>query len=193
MGAVRIVVTLFLVSLCASGAAGLSDFSALSKELRANDKPVPETTTASKATETAWVHEPYQAPSPLEWTLVFEDDFTGSELNSSVWTVANNTIHGHDELQVYVDDEVSLANGTYLVISTQRRDHTYKNKLYHYTSGMLDTQGKFYYTFGRWEVRAKMPSPRATGIWPAHWVKLTYAWMSCHLRCSHAAFVSCYS
>lgn len=58
-----------------------------------------------------------------------------------------------------------------LVIRTQRRtavDAT--GKLRNFTSGWIDSRGKFSATFGRWVVRAKLPSPQATGAWPAHWM-----------------------
>jgi beta-glucanase (GH16 family) len=38
----------------------------------------------------------------------------------------------------------------------------------HYTSGRLDTRGKFAPTYGRFEIRARLPGGR--GLWPAHWL-----------------------
>jgi hypothetical protein len=37
-----------------------------------------------------------------------------------------------------------------------------------YTSGLVETRGKFAITYGRIEIRAKLP--RTQGLWPAHWM-----------------------
>ncbi len=41
---------------------------------------------------------------------------------------------------------------------------------FNFTSGWLDTERKFSQRFGRFSVRAKLPSVQATNIWPAHWL-----------------------
>lgn len=38
------------------------------------------------------------------------------------------------------------------------------------TSGWVDTGGKVAQLYGRFDVRAKLPNPNATSIWPAHWM-----------------------
>jgi beta-glucanase (GH16 family) len=38
----------------------------------------------------------------------------------------------------------------------------------HYTSGRVDTSGKFAPVYGRFEIRARLPAGK--GLWPAHWL-----------------------
>eukprot|EP01102_Stenamoeba_stenopodia_P002161 TRINITY_DN11938_c0_g1_i1.p1 TRINITY_DN11938_c0_g1~~TRINITY_DN11938_c0_g1_i1.p1 ORF type:complete len:297 (-),score=69.76 TRINITY_DN11938_c0_g1_i1:124-1014(-) len=110
-------------------------------------------------------------PNNGSWVLVFEDDFTGSELNSSVWNIQNFTIHGTTELEIYMADQVYLENGTYLVLKTEAGNVTYSSGVhYNFVSGEVTTKEKFYHTYGMWEIRAKMPSQKATGVWPALWM-----------------------
>ncbi len=56
------------------------------------------------------------------WELAWQEDFRGTKLNTSVWTVKHNQSHCcPEELQLYLEDDVYLANGT-LVLRTQRRN-----------------------------------------------------------------------
>lgn len=67
----------------------------------------------------AWVYA--QDPEDTGLTLVFEDDFLGDSLNSSIWCVADNYTHSTysyngtgplpSELQLYTKDEVYVENG----------------------------------------------------------------------------------
>lgn len=69
----------------------------------------------------------------------------------------------HRELHYYVTDEVSVGKGV-LRISSRVRKYGSRE----YTSGRLDTDGKFAPIYGRFEIRAKLPGGK--GIWPAHWL-----------------------
>jgi beta-glucanase (GH16 family) len=40
---------------------------------------------------------------------------------------------------------------------------------FYFTSGWIDTSASFTQKFGLFEARVKLPSPKATGIWPAFW------------------------
>ena len=53
--------------------------------------------------------------------------------------------------------------------------HNTLQKGYNYTSGWIDSQGKFEYTYGRWEIFAQLP--KGKGMWPAHWMdSATVCW-----------------
>eukprot|EP00505_MAST-04D_sp_SCG-Rhode-Island_P000675 Stramenopile-MAST_4_protein_675 len=105
----------------------------------------------------------------VQWELTWEDEFRGSVLNTTHWNVANNMTHGDKELQLYVADQVTVRDGT-LVLTTTKTTAMYGTKEYHFVSGWVDTQNKVSQTFGKIEVRAKLPNPAAFGIWPAHWL-----------------------
>ena len=55
-------------------------------------------------------------------------------------------------------------------LRTQKRDMPYGSTPYHYTSGWVSTEHKFSHRYGRFEIRAQLPSPLSVGIWPAHWL-----------------------
>jgi beta-glucanase (GH16 family) len=98
-----------------------------------------------------------------EWQLVWADEFDGAAINSTRWNVRNAPGNTNNELQYYSPDEVWVADGT-LHLRSQRRNLGGRQ----YTSGLVETRRKFAQTYGRVEVRAKLP--RGQGIWPAHWM-----------------------
>lgn len=103
-----------------------------------------------------------QTTSHAGWKLVWNDEFSGKRLDTAKWNVLIRENSKHDELQYYVPDEVYLENG-FLRIRSRVRKYGSKE----YTSGRLDTKGKFAPVYGRFEIRAKLPDGK--GLWPAHW------------------------
>jgi len=117
--------------------------------------------------------------SNQEKTLVWHDEFDYEGLpdktkwNFEVGFVRNN------EPQYYTKERLNNAkvtNGN-LVITALKEDY----KTAKYTSASINTQDKFGFTYGRVEVRAKLPSGR--GVWPAIWTLGTnidqVSWPSC--------------
>ena len=56
-----------------------------------------------------------------DWVLTFEDDFTGSSLNTSSWTVADrdatkSQYDGHDAM--FVKENVAVADGNLVITTT---------------------------------------------------------------------------
>lgn len=98
-----------------------------------------------------------------QWRLVWSDEFDGAALDASKWRAEDAALIKNAELQYYSPEDVYLENGM-LVLRSQKRD------LYgrHYSSGLVETKGKFSRQYGRFETRAKLP--RGKGIWPAHWM-----------------------
>lgn len=124
------------------------------------------------------------AAVPGSWVLTFEDDFDGTELNASSWTVADrdptkSQYDGHDA--VYLASNVAVANGS-LVINTAWAPQTLNGIAYNFSSGWVDTQGKRNQTRGRWEASMKMPAggngvgDGPTGAWPAWWLLPGSCW-----------------
>ena len=82
----------------------------------------------------------------------------------------------NNELQYYADpkfhqtDVLPIKNGKlYITARKLKRPITSsKNKLFHYSSGLITTQSSFKQTYGLFEVRAKLP--RGRGLWPAFWL-----------------------
>jgi beta-glucanase (GH16 family) len=104
-----------------------------------------------------------QTDSKNSWKLIWQDEFNGTKLDTSKWNVLIRENSKHNELQYYVPDEVYVENG---VLRIRSRIRKYGSR--EYTSGRLDTKGKFTPVYGRFEIRAKLP--RGKGLWPAHWL-----------------------
>lgn len=98
-----------------------------------------------------------------EWKLIWEDNFNGKQLDVSKWNVLIRETSKHDELQYYIPEEVYLKDGK-LRIQSSKRDYGNKN----YTSGRLDTKDKLAITYGRFEIKGKLPIGK--GLWPAYWL-----------------------
>jgi beta-glucanase (GH16 family) len=106
-----------------------------------------------------------QAPGQRSdgWSLVWQDEFNGDRLDTTKWNVLIREQSKHNERHYYVPDEVFVENG---FLRIRSRERTYGSMKY--TSGRLDTRGKFAPVYGRFEVRAKLPGGK--GLWPAHWL-----------------------
>ncbi|EAR99186.2 glycosyl hydrolase family 16 laminarinase (macronuclear) [Tetrahymena thermophila SB210] len=106
-----------------------------------------------------------------EWVEVFRDDFNGTKLNTTIWTARNNMTHGSWEQQLYQSDDVYVENGN-LVLRTRFNPQKYipSGRLYNYTSGWVDSQGKFSYKYGYAEARILFSKiVKNDPIWPAFW------------------------
>ena len=104
-----------------------------------------------------------QSNSRDGWKLIWQDEFNGTSLDTSKWNVLIRENSKHNELQYYVPDEVYVENG---VLRIRSRIRKYGSK--EYTSGRLDTKGKIFPVYGRFEIRAILPNGK--GLWPAHWL-----------------------
>lgn len=113
--------------------------------------------------------------------LVWSDDFTGKELDSTKWSAERSCWGGgNNERQCYVDspDNIHVENGE-LVLSAFAETHTgpqFAQELsdrgelvtQNYTSGKIRTKGLASWTYGRFEARIKLPKGQST--WPAFWM-----------------------
>ena len=100
---------------------------------------------------------------PSGWKLVWHDEFNGKSLSPKKWNVLLREHSKHNELQYYLPDEVYIEKGC-LRLRSRVRDYGSM----HYTSGRVDTSGKFAPVYGRFEIRAKLPGGKS--LWPAHWL-----------------------
>lgn len=116
-----------------------------------------------------------KAPSPSGWHLVWNDEFNGSQIDSSKWDFQLGTGSqyglegwGNNELQYYRKENAYVKDGNLVI---EARKENYQGSAY--TSARLrtvkdDGTELFAKTYGRIEARIKMPV--GNGIWPAFWL-----------------------
>lgn len=101
-----------------------------------------------------------------DWKLVWSDEFNYTGLpDPSKWGYEVGFIRNH-ESQYYTSNRLENArveNGNLVI---EGRQENFKNA--GYTSASLITLGKASWTYGRVEVRAKLP--QGGGVWPAIWM-----------------------
>lgn len=109
----------------------------------------------------------YTSPATYEgMTLVWEDNFNGSSLNTSNWTFETgrgDNGWGNNELQYYREQNTSLQDG-YLIITAKKENFSDAQ----YTSSRIKTQNKQSFKYGRFDIRAVLP--KGQGMWPALWM-----------------------
>ncbi len=101
--------------------------------------------------------------------LVWADDFEGNELDSSKWLYEYRepgVPWPNDEWQHYTRGEnARVENGNLIITATLEGEG---QKKFDYHSTRLNSKQSF--TYGRMEVRAKMPELKGNGLWPAIWM-----------------------
>ncbi|WP_017446697.1 glycoside hydrolase family 16 protein [Gayadomonas joobiniege] len=113
----------------------------------------------------------YQAVDPAEpvsdWTLVWSDEFEGDQIDSKKWSYEINCDGGgNQEQQCYTDSDENayLEDGMLHIVAKPAEE----GSALPYTSARLRTKDKADWTYGRFEIRAKLPSGQ--GSWPAFWM-----------------------
>lgn len=117
-------------------------------------------------------------PTNVEgYELVWSDEFEGTGIDTSKWSYdlgdgcdlgQDLCGWGNNELQYYTSrPENSFIDDGKLVIKAVREFPAYLGQ-YTYTSARLVTKGKGDWTYGRMDIRAKLPTGQ--GLWPAIWM-----------------------
>jgi beta-glucanase (GH16 family) len=130
------------------------------------------------------VISPYAISDQEKWELVWSDEFNYQGLpDAEKWGYEKGFVRNKEQ-QYYTNSRkknVRVENGSlvieahkenfpnadYLMESTQD-DWKYSRKTSNYTSAAITTQETVFWTYGKIEVRAKLPKGR--GIWPAIWM-----------------------
>lgn len=106
-----------------------------------------------------------------ECELVWADEFDGTELDTTRWQpmIGTGTNYGlpagwgNNELEYYQAENATVADGNLTITAREETVGTSD-----FTSARLRTQGMGEWTYGRFEMRAKMPIGQ--GLWPAFWM-----------------------
>jgi len=103
-------------------------------------------------------------------TLVWADEFDAIQLDPEAWFFesGNGSQYGipgwgNNELEYYLPDNASLANG---LLRIEARAQAMNG--YNYTSARIHTRDRFAFRYGRIEARMRLPGGQ--GLWPAFWL-----------------------
>jgi beta-glucanase (GH16 family) len=103
-------------------------------------------------------------PAKGNWKLVWEDDFQGQMLDYTKWIVLNKSTGLDKELQACTDKNITVKNDCLIIASKKEEwigpDATNPKLAVtrNYTSGQVATWETAVWTYGRFEIRAKLPS-----------------------------------
>lgn len=110
-------------------------------------------------------------PNDLDyWTeaeLVWNDEFDGTSISEENWLFeTGGGGWGNSELQNYqANGNAEVSDGTLKITAKKNTDNTIAGA---FTSARMNSKKSF--TYGRMEIRAKMPELKGKGIWPAIWM-----------------------
>ena len=105
--------------------------------------------------------------SVADYELVWSDEFEGAALDAGKWFAETGDWGwGNNEWQNYTDGKnVSVGVGTLkITVKKMGAGQTAGD----YTSARLNSKKSF--TYGRFEIRAKIPQHKGNGLWPAIWM-----------------------
>lgn len=104
------------------------------------------------------------------WSLVWSDEFNGPALDDKKWNFEVNCAGGgNNEKQCYTAsaENAFIKEGMLNIVAKKAPDGAEKP----FTSARLTTKNKADFKYGRFEMRAKLPSGQ--GSWPAFWMMPT--------------------
>ena len=133
----------------------LSVFSSLAAGLPGGEQAKPEASSDA-------------SPPVISWTLVWSDEFDYEGLpDSSKWSYdVGGDGWGNRERQFYTEARLENARVSNGILTIEARKEKWEDN--EYTSARLVTRGKQAWTYGRFEIRAKVPE--GLGTWPAIWM-----------------------
>ena len=102
-----------------------------------------------------------------DWVMVWNDEFDGASIDLTKWThEIDCSGGGNQELQCYTDSAENsfVADGMLNIVAKTAPEGSQKP----YTSARLNTKDHMDWKYGRFEMRAKLPSGQ--GSWPAFWM-----------------------
>lgn len=111
------------------------------------------------------------------WTCTFADDFRGDRLDPEKWVVQSTALSGFRNNQECYGNHDNVAVGGGVLRLTVRSEPApflcqdpAGSFMTQYTGGMVSTWERFSQTYGRFEIRARMPDVKVGGIHSAIWL-----------------------
>ena len=107
------------------------------------------------------------------YTLAWNDDFINSYIDSNNWSGRKSAADSeyqyfqNDDDNLFIDNDVDGNSCLVLQAVQETVTATETGRTYEYTSGGIDTYGKFDFKTGYVEMRAKLP--KGAGLWSGFW------------------------
>lgn len=124
-----------------------------------------------------------KAPAaPGKWVLIWSEEFDKPGVpDKTKWTIETEFVRNVNARQIYTDrpKNVTVKNGNLVLTAFAEKwkngnydansDDWKKNREFaEYTSGSINSAGKFEFMYGKVEIRAKIEFGK--GVWPALWL-----------------------
>jgi len=101
--------------------------------------------------------------SAVSYQLIWSDEFNGTSVDGSKWNIDVGNPNVNNEKEYYQASNIVETGGN-LVITARNQNVGGQP----YTSGKMETSGKFSTQYGR--IEAKIQVPEFQGSWPAFWM-----------------------
>lgn len=98
------------------------------------------------------------------WQLIWSDEFNGTGVDQSKWNIDVGNPNVNNEKESYQAANLTESGGNLVITARQQNVGDGQP----YTSGKMNTSGKFSIQYGRIEARIQLPM--VTGTWPAFWM-----------------------
>jgi len=109
------------------------------------------------------------AAQPDCYDLIWQDEFSGTQLDPLKWGYQNGTWGGNSNVQnCYVPQNTSVSNGSLKIEAKYEPGYQCFANTRDFTSGSIRTKNIIDWTFGYFEARVKVPASNST--WPAFWM-----------------------
>ena len=116
------------------------------------------------------------APEVSEWVEAWSDEFDDENLDMSKWNILRwrpGWVNNEQQAYTNRDTNIYLEDGNLVIqglIEPGYYDVDDNGNHYNadYTSGRINTDDKFSWTYGRFDIKAKLP--KGNGSWPAIWM-----------------------
>ena len=117
-------------------------------------------------------------PDGSRWRCTFDDEFSGTMLDRSLWTPARTAAQGfHQGPECFVDSPANISVSGGALQLTARREATpfdcadpFGSYRTQYMSGSVSSAASFAQTYGRFEIRAAFSAAGATGQQSTLWL-----------------------